>query len=298
MTVDSQVHGQQGRAADAEEPDLGGARPRVSVVVPALNEARNLLEVLPTLLPVEQVVLVDGGSVDGTVDAALSVLPHLDVVHQTRRGKGNALACGFEAVTGDIVVTFAADGSTDAAEMPRFIEALLAGADVAKGSRFLPGGGSEDLTRARDAGNRFLSRHASAMFDTAFTDVCYDYNAFWVDVLEELSLPDPQARQQGRGMPSGDGFEVEALISCRAAVTGLAITEVPSVERARLHGASHLRANRDGVRVLKAMYGERRRVRRLDGSGLFRSGARRCVGAGAARATAGVPAGLRPTSPD
>lgn len=278
MAVDSQVHGQQGQTAGMADQDPGMARPRISVVVPALNEARNLLEVLPTLPPVEQVVLVDGGSVDGTVDAALSVLPHLDVVRQTRRGKGNALACGFAAVTGDIVVTFAADGSTDASEMPRFIEALLAGADVATGSRFLPGGGSEDLTRARGASNRFLSRRANALFDTAFTDLCYDYNAFWVDVLEELALPDPLPRESGRGMPRGDGFEIEALITCRAAASGLAITEVPSVERARRHGSGHLRTVKDGVRVLRTLQGERRRARRRHGAGLFRSSARRSAG--------------------
>ena len=64
-----------------------------------------------------------------------------------------ALACGFAAVTGDIVVMFDADGSADPAEIPAFVRALIAGADFAKGSRFVRGGGSDDITLLRKSGN-------------------------------------------------------------------------------------------------------------------------------------------------
>lgn len=270
MTVDSQVHDQQG-VTWGGETGTGGARPRISVVIPVLNEARNLVTVLPALPPVEQVLLVDGGSVDGSVDAARSALPGVQVVQQTRRGKGNALACGFTEVTGDIVVTFPADGSADPAEIERFVDALLAGADVAQGSRFLPGGGSQDLTRLRALGNRALGRRANRLFDTALTDLCYGFNAFWADVLDELALPATGLPTPGGALPRGDGFEIDALIRCRASVAGLAVTEVPSRERPRGYGAGHLRAGRDGLRVLRTLHAERRRARRLQGRGLFRA---------------------------
>jgi glycosyltransferase involved in cell wall biosynthesis len=80
------------------------------------------------------------------------------VLSQTRTGKGNALACGFAAATGDIIVMIDADGSTDPAEIPRFVEALTAGADFAKGSRFAPGAGSTDITPLRKLGNKLLGR--------------------------------------------------------------------------------------------------------------------------------------------
>jgi glycosyltransferase involved in cell wall biosynthesis len=237
-------------------------QPRISIVVPALNEARNLAAVLPTLPPAHEVILVDGGSVDGTVESARATLPGIRVVHQLRRGKGNALAAGFARVTGDIVVMFDADGSADPAEIPAFVEALLGGADFAKGSRFCPGGGSSDITPIRNVGNRFLSTVMNVSFRTRFTDLCYGYNAFWADLIPLLELPDHElVVPRDVGMLWGDGFEIETLINCRFAAAGVAIAEVPSVERDRLHGSSNLRAVSDGFRVLRTLRTEYARSR-------------------------------------
>ncbi len=130
--------------------------PRVSVVIPALNEAKNLEHVL-TALPegIFEVVVVDGGSTDGTLEVARRLRSDVRAIRQTRRGKGNALACGFAACSGDVIVMLDADGSADPAEIPRFVDALVAGADYAKGSRFIRGGGSADITRFRRAGIAF-----------------------------------------------------------------------------------------------------------------------------------------------
>ena len=85
---------------------------------------------------------------------------------------------------------FDADGSADPAEIPRFVEALVEGADFAKGSRFRPGGGSADITAVRRLGNRFLHTWMNVSFRTRFTDLCYGYNAFWADLIPLLDLPD------------------------------------------------------------------------------------------------------------
>jgi glycosyltransferase involved in cell wall biosynthesis len=229
-------------------------RPTISIVVPTLNEARNLEVVLPGLPPADEVIVVDGGSTDDTVAVARRLMPDAVIIQQTRRGKGNALACGFAAATGDIIVMFDADGSADPAEIAAFVDALLAGADFAKGSRLMRGGGSEDLTPLRKVGNVALTKMTNLFFSVSYSDLCYGYNAFWRDVLPVLDLPDTQP---AHGRRWGDGFEIETLINCRVAAANLKVAEIPSIERLRIHGESNLNPVTDGIRVLKTMLTER-----------------------------------------
>lgn len=235
--------------------------PTVSIVVPVKNEAANLREVLPRLPKVHEVILVDGNSVDGSVAVAREVLPEILVVRQTRKGKGNALAAGFLAASGDIIVMFDADGSADPAEIPAFVQALIDGADFAKGSRFAKGGGSEDITRLRGWGNAGLNLVANTAFKTKFSDLCYGYNAFWRDLVPQLDLPGLDLVAPAGGMLWGDGFEIETVINCRMAAAQVSITEVPSVELSRIHGESNLRTFADGTRVLRTIMAEHRRMR-------------------------------------
>lgn len=242
--------------------------PKISIIVPARNEARNLEVVLPALPADAEIIVVDGHSVDDTEAVVARVRPDARFVQQTRRGKGNALAVGFAEATGDIIVMFDADGSADPVEIDRYVAALLGGADFAKGSRVLSGGGSADITRLRDAGNRGLTLVTNIMFRTKYTDLCYGYNAFWVDVLPHLNLP--SHHPVSGDMQWGDGFEIETLINCRVAVAQLEVAEVPSVELVRIFGASNLNALRDGLRVLKTLTTEwgrgRRKKRAAEGS--------------------------------
>ena len=241
----------------------GSGYPTVSVIVPTLNEAPNLPYFFSRLpADLHEVILVDGGSVDGTVAVAQDLYPKVITVEQSRSGKGNALACGFAASTGDILVTVDADGSTDPAEIPRFVEALERGADYAKGSRFRAGGESHDITRFRRIGNHGLGGVVNLLFGTDFTDLCYGYNAFWRHVLECLELPDVALQSPVNGEKLwGDGFEIETLITLRAARHRLAVSEVPSVELRRLHGVSNLNAVSDGIRVMRTIIREYRRPR-------------------------------------
>src|SRR3954454_22799814 len=240
--------------------------PRVSVVVPTRNEARNLEVVLPAIAAVRpavhEIIVVDGNSVDGTIETAQRVLPWVKVITQTRKGKGNAMACGFAAATGDLIVMFDADGSADPAEIPAFVRALIDGADFAKGSRFVRGGGSDDITLLRKTGNAGLNGVANALFGTSYTDLCYGYNAFWMDILPILDLPDTALPAPPDGMVWGDGFEIETVLNCRVAAAGLKITEVPSMERERIFGQSNLRTFADGARVLRTLAAEHRRATR------------------------------------
>lgn len=218
---------------------------RVSVVIPTLNEGKNLPHVFGRLpAGLHEVIVVDGHSTDDTVAVARRLRPDVRVVTQPGRGKGNALAAGFAVCTGDIVVTVDADGSTDPAEIPRFVAALCHGADFVKGSRFAQGGTSSDITWLRRLGNHALNALVNALYHTSYTDLCYGFNAFWARCLPYMRV-------------DCDGFEVETLVNVRIAKAGLIIHEVPSHERDRIYGRSHLHAVRDGTRVLRTIALER-----------------------------------------
>jgi glycosyltransferase involved in cell wall biosynthesis len=216
-----------------------------------MNEEGNIGQVL-SRLPDDlfEVILVDGNSHDETIEAARRACPEIRVLTQSGVGKGDAFRTGFAAVTGNLVVMLDADGSADPAEIPAFIAALEAGADFAKGSRYMPGGGSADITKLRSLGNTVLSGTANMLHGTKFTDLCYGYNAFWARCLPFISLDVP-------------GFEVETLINLRMATAGMKITEVPSYEKLRMHGESNLKTFRDGFRVLGTIFREARRRRSL-----------------------------------
>lgn len=171
-------------------PSLGARKhPSVSVIIPTLNEARNISDVLMALPDVQEVIIVDGHSIDDTVAVALAVRPDVRIVRQTRRGKGNALVCGFGAATCEIVVAIDADGSTNPQDIGRFVEALCNGADFATGTRFVNGAGSADITLVRRVGSDFLTGVANLLFRTEYTDINFGYNAIWRRHVPALALP-------------------------------------------------------------------------------------------------------------
>jgi glycosyltransferase involved in cell wall biosynthesis len=233
--------------------------PRISIVIPTLNEARNLphvFEALPS--DIHEIIVVDGYSIDDTLAVVRQLKPEARIVMQTRQGKGNALACGCIVATGDIIALLDADGSNDAAEISDFVSALLAGADFAKGTRFAKGGGSSDITRLRRLGNRILTLMVNLLYGASYTDLCYGFNVFWRKHLSVVGFDDSTVGlTDEHGQRWGDGFEIETLINIRIAAANLAVVEVPSFEYARIHGASNLSAFSDGLRVLRTIFRER-----------------------------------------
>jgi glycosyltransferase involved in cell wall biosynthesis len=219
--------------------------PNVTVVIPTLNEAENLRLLLPRIPDwIHEVVIIDGCSTDGTIEVARELRPDANIVLERRRGKGAALRAGFEAATGDIIVMMDADGSMDPDEILLFVAALMSGADFAKGSRFLQGAGTSDMTYFRRMGNLYLTLAVRLLYGSSFSDLCYGYMAFWRKHV-------PILRSEC------DGFEIETLINIRALKSRLKIVEVASFESDRIHGVSNLRAIPDGWRVLKTILREK-----------------------------------------
>ncbi|OKO80548.1 glycosyl transferase [Bradyrhizobium sp. NAS96.2] len=219
--------------------------PRVSFVVPTLNEAKNLPWLLPRIPTwAHEVIIVDGRSTDDTVAVARGLREDVKVVMEPRRGKGAALQAGFRAATGDIIVMIDADGSMVPEEAIVFVGALIAGADLVKGSRFLQGAGTDDMSTFRMLGNWGLTMMVRMLYGGSFSDLCYGYMAFWTKHVPTLNC-------------DCDGFEIETLINVRALKNELNIVEVASFEAPRISGLSNLRAIPDGWRVLKTILREK-----------------------------------------
>lgn len=229
---------------DVPIPVPSPRRLSVSVVIPTWNEAENIGQVLERLIDFDDIVLVDGDSADGTVERARAVRPDLRLIQRTPKGKGDALRAGFAAATGDVIVIMDADGSMDPGEIDVFVSMIAVGFDLVKGSRQACGGGSHDLTTIRGLGNGALCVLANTLFRTRWTDLCYGFLAFRRSCLHQLAL-------------RADGFEIESEILAHAALAGMRIAEIPSVELPRLAGESHLSARRDGARILRVMLSAR-----------------------------------------
>ena len=225
-------------------------RPTVSVMIPTLNEARNIPYVLNTVPGwVDEVIIVDGRSSDDTLRIAKVLRPDVRIIYEMKPGKGAAMKAGFEAASGDFIIALDADGSMDGAQIGAFRDALEAGADYVKGTRFGPGGGSADITKFRRFGDGGICLLIRLLFGGRYTDATYGYIGVRAESVEKIGI-------------DSDGFEVETLIGIRAHRAGLRTTEVPCFETSRIHGTSNLRALRDGIRIFAVIVKERFRKNR------------------------------------
>lgn len=252
-TATTAVQRRIGRTGRAGDEDIDRPRPTrtrtapppptptVSLIIPVRNEARNIAWVLEQVADeVDEIILIDGNSTDATLVTAHRYRPDVKVLPQQGTGKGSALRTGFLAAEGDIVVMMDADGSMAPQEIRHYLHFLTNGYDFVKGSRFVVGGGSLDITPFRKLGNRFLLGVFNTLYDAELTDLCYGFCAFHRRYLDVLAL-------------SASGFEIEAEMVVHAMRGGLRVAEVPSLEMPRRSGKSNLHAIRDGIRVLRTV---------------------------------------------
>ena len=215
---------------------------RVSIVIPTLNEERNVGKVIRG---VErqlngydyEIIVVDGHSTDRTVDVARRLGAR--IVYDDR-GKGSAIMKGFGAAKGDIIISMDADLSNEPKELKLLIDAIEIGYDLCTGSRFLTGGGSDDIPPLRVLGNKFFVLMVNVLFGAHYTDMCYGYRSFRKGALERLGLKE-------------EGFGIETEINIKAVKRGLRVIEIPSTEKKRASGEGKLTTFGDGYVILKTI---------------------------------------------
>jgi len=218
----------------------------VSVLICTLNEAQTIRWVLERIPPwVDEILIVNGHSTDGTIEVAKTACPLVRVLLQPGKGKGDALRYGFSHATGDIIVTIDADGQNDPAELRSMIDPILSeGFDLVKGSRFKLGIPRE-MPWHRVLGNWFLATTASLLYGVRFTDVCSGFNAFPRTTLGRI-------RYETMGP-----HDYELVLYFRAIRAGLRIREVGNIDRGRIAGESKMPSWHTGWNNLKIIFRER-----------------------------------------
>jgi dolichol-phosphate mannosyltransferase len=244
---------------------------RVTVVVPTFNEADNIdtvIRAVRQVLPDARVLVVDDGSPDGTADLAerLGVeLGQVDVVRRTSKdGLGAAYRAGLRHAIehgAEICVQMDADLSHDPATLPALVAVVEHGADLAIGSRYVPGGITLNWPRRRRQVSRWGNRYAAGVLGLAINDATAGYRAYRTSILERMEFDSVKAE--------GYGFQIE--MSYRIVRLGGKVVEFPITFRDRMEGVSKF----DGSIVREALllvlklwvadFGGRRRRRAIGG---------------------------------
>jgi glycosyltransferase involved in cell wall biosynthesis len=207
----------------------------VSVIVCTKNEAGNIQKVLSKIPRwVDEILLVDGHSTDGTVEKARSSRPDIRVIYQLKKGKGDALKYGVRLSTGNIIVVLDADGTYPPNELYKFVDAIKMGYEYAKGTR-LQNGKPSCMPWRRWLGNKILALTTNLLFGTKYTDICSGYTAFSKEAFQKLNL-------------ESDGFEMEQELVVKAKLGGLKVIEIPHKYDLRIYGESKTRDLTQGLK--------------------------------------------------
>jgi dolichol-phosphate mannosyltransferase len=211
---------------------------RVTVALPTYNELLNLPLIVPEILAHGyRLLIIDDNSPDGTgrlADSLAADLPAISVIHRPeKQGLGPAYAAGFDQALGqdaEVVIEMDADFSHDPADLPRLVAAIDDGADLAIGSRYVPGGSTPEWPWVRRVISKAGNLYARTMLGIPVRDATAGFRAFTADALRALPYRDAEA--------SGYGFQVE--MAWRAHEAGLKVVEVPITFRDRTRGTSKM----------------------------------------------------------
>lgn len=215
-----------------------------TLFIPALNEIDGLKAIMPKIDNswVDQILIVDGNSNDGTVEYAES--QGYDIHVQTQKGLRNAYIEGFSKIRGDIVITFSPDGNCIPDFIPKLIEEMNKGYDMVIASRYKDDAKSDDDDLLTAFGNKMFNIVFGLLHGFPYTDCMGIYRAYRTHYFYDLGIDKEESYRVEKLLRTRIG--IEPLLSVRAAKMKLKIGEIPADEPPRIYGARKLQIFRWG----------------------------------------------------
>jgi C-methyltransferase C-terminal domain/Glycosyl transferase family 2/Methyltransferase domain len=209
-----------------------------TLLLPTLDEIEAVRVIVPQLRKdwVDEILVIDGGSTDGTVEFMRAA--GLDVHMQTVRGYGEGMLEALHLAKGDVVIEFNPDGNSIPEDILRIIAKINEGYDLVIGSRYRDGAKSDDDDWVTALGNWMFTTIVNLLFGTRYTDVLVGFRAYRRKAALQLDLDAP-------------GLSWPCQSSTRFARAGLRVTEIPANEPARIGGKRKMMPLRTGWQITK-----------------------------------------------
>lgn len=215
-----------------------------SLIMLSLNEIESMRVILPRIKKewVDEIIIVDGGSTDGTIEFAESL--GFPVLRQKSKGIIAGYIEGLKASTGEVVITFTPDGNMIPEKIPELVAKMKEGYDMVIVSRYLDGAKSEDDTLVSGFGNWLFTTMVNVLYGSNYTDVLGFYRAFRKDIFTRL------------GLWEDIRLSIDTQMCIRCARKGLKTTEIPGDEPKRIGGKSYRSIIKNGLIELSTVFGE------------------------------------------
>ena len=209
-----------------------------TLLLPTLNEIEAARVIIPQIRRewVDEIIVVDGGSTDGTVEFMRDA--GLRVHSQTSRGYGEGLLEAIHLASGDVIIEFNPDGNSIPADIPRIVAKINEGYDLVIGSRYREGAKSDDDDWLTATGNWMFTTIVNLLFRTQYTDSLVGFRAYRREQALRLDLDAP-------------GLSWPCQTSTRFARAGLRVTEIFAHEPARIGGKRKMMPFRTGLQITK-----------------------------------------------
>ncbi|MCX5850121.1 MAG: glycosyltransferase family 2 protein [Deltaproteobacteria bacterium] len=222
---------------------------KVTLLVPTLNEYESMIKVMPLIDKscCDQILVVDGGSKDGTVEWAQS--QGYEVIIQKKKGLRQAYLEALDYIKGDVIITFSPDGNSLADRIPLLVTKMKEGYDMVIVSRYLPPASSQDDDLLTGFGNWFFTKLINVLHKAKYTDTFVMFRGYRKSLLLELDLLSDRGYRTPERLFKTK-IPVEPLLSVRAARRKCKISEIPGDEPARIGGVRKLEMFRWGLGFL------------------------------------------------